>query len=85
MTETTTTQFDEPSSLIMLVVHYPLSSAVASALSLERWSLDSVKVNRTFYAPDLMIDNQQLALASSRKVVQYLGALISFTVSKLAL
>ena len=60
MTETTTTQFDEPCSLIILVVHCPFSSAVTSAMYLERWSLDNVKVKRSCYEAVLMIDNQQL-------------------------
>ena len=57
MTEATTTQFDQPSSLILLIIHHPFSSTVTLAMRWERWSLENIKAQRTFYVAIPMIDD----------------------------
>ena len=60
MIEATTTQSEQPSSLIILAIHYPFSVIATLTMFLARWSLENVKVKRSSYIAVPVIDNQQL-------------------------
>ena len=60
MIEATITQFNQPFSLIILIIHYRFCSTVTLAMYWARWILEKVKVKRSFHFAFPMFDNQQL-------------------------